>query len=66
MNIFKNKKLNFLTGFKMLEQEGNLVYEYNPFHNYRLNESKIELNGKLYSFNEFTKYLNTYFPGNNY
>lgn len=66
MNIFKNKKLNFLTGFKMLEQEGNLVYGYNPFHNYRLNESKIELNGKLYSFNEFTKYLNTYFPGNNY
>ena len=45
----------FRLALKTLPEEGNLVYEYNPFYNYRLNETKILFRDKLYTIEEFSK-----------
>jgi hypothetical protein len=44
-NIFnsENSNIQFNSMLKMLPQKGNLVYEYNPFRNYRLTENKYFL-----------------------
>lgn len=46
---------SFNLALKTLPEEGNLVYEYNPFYNYRLNETKILFRDKLYTLEEFSK-----------
>jgi hypothetical protein len=43
---------------KMLPNKGNLVYEYNPFRNYRLNETKYQYRNKFYSEQELMNQLN--------
>lgn len=45
---------SFNLALKTLPEEGNLVYEYNPFYNYRLNETKILFRNKLYTLDEFS------------
>ena len=52
MNI---QDYQFRLALKTLPEEGNLVYEYNPFYNYRLNETKILFRDKLYTLEEFSK-----------
>lgn len=42
----------FTSAYKVIQQKGNLVYEYNPFRNYRLNQPKFEYQGKDYTFQE--------------
>jgi hypothetical protein len=42
----------------MLPNKGNLVYEYNPFMNYRLNETKYQYRNKFYSEQELMNQLN--------
>ena len=37
---------------KVLPKKGNLVYEYNPFRNYRLNQNMYEYEGYLYTITE--------------
>lgn len=49
------KDYSFNLALKTLPEEGNLVYEYNPFYNYRLNETKILFRDKLYTLEEFSK-----------
>lgn len=44
----QNKGLQFKVALKTLPQEGNLVYEYNPFRNYRLTEPGYLYNNRLY------------------
>ena len=44
-----NQDIDLSTALKVLPTEGNLVYEYNPFRNYRLSETGYEYKGKLYS-----------------
>ena len=43
---------------RMLPNKGNLVYEYNPFRNYRLNETKYQYRNKFYSEQELMNQLN--------
>jgi hypothetical protein len=38
--LFNDIKLEVLT--KVVPTKGNLVYEYNPFRNYRLNQNMYE------------------------
>lgn len=45
-------KTNFYPAFKVYQQEGNLAYEYNPFRNYRLQETMYEIDGILYTRDE--------------
>lgn len=37
---------------KMLPTKGNLVYEYNPFRNYRITQNMYEYKGQLYSLGD--------------
>ena len=59
-NIFNsdNSKIKFTSALKMLPQKGNLVYEYNPFRNYRLTENKYLIDDKFYSEQELLKQKN--------
>lgn len=41
--------INFKVQTKQLPTKGNLVYEYNPFRNYRLDEDLYEYNGDYYT-----------------
>lgn len=41
--------------------KGNLVYEYNPFRNLRIQEDKYEYNGQLYSIKELNDELDIYY-----
>lgn len=43
----------FKVALKTYSQQGNLVYEYNPFHNYRLNSTMIFYQNRLMSIEEF-------------
>ena len=45
--------LNFTTAFKRYPTSGNLVYEYNPFYNYRLNQTMISYKGIMYTLQDF-------------
>ena len=49
--IIKNS-LSFSSAYKVLKQEGNLVYEYNPFRNYRLSTYQKKNKNYLYSLQE--------------
>lgn len=46
---------NFKVALKVHQQEGNLVYEYNPFYNYRLNQTMIYYKNRLMTLEEFKK-----------
>lgn len=58
MNKIKYKKLLPVNKFtaevntKMLPNKGNLVYEYNPLRNYRLNETRYQYNNRFYTEQE--------------
>lgn len=45
------KDITFDLIYKTLPQKGNLVYEYNAFRNYRLNDAKLLYKNRLYSCN---------------
>ena len=49
-NMANTIKFNVQT--KVLPTKGNLVYEYNPFRNYRLSQNKFEYQGQLYTEQE--------------
>lgn len=57
-------QLNFRLAVKTLPQEGNLVYEYNPFRNFRLEEDKFFYRGKYYNAEELVTQLNSIYPIN--
>ena len=48
-----NKPYQFNTFTKTFPNKGNLVYEYNPFRNYRLEEDTIYYKNRLWSYKEF-------------
>ena len=50
-----NDIFNFQTALKVIPQQGNLVYEYNPFYNYRLNKDMIFYNNKMWDIEEFAQ-----------
>ena len=50
-SIFDNT-LTFHTQLNLLPTKGKLVYEYNPFRNYRLSENKYLYNNKYYTQKE--------------
>ena len=56
MNTLKDAQVTFEVITKTLPQKGNLVYEYNAFRNYRLNEPKYLYNNKLYNKEDLLKY----------
>ena len=50
-----NQTFNFGVAIKTTPTEGNLVYEYNPFYNYRLDHTMIFYKNKLMEIDEFCK-----------
>ena len=44
--------INFEIQTRLLPTKGNLVYEYNPFRNYRLNKIMFEYKGEYYTEEE--------------
>ena len=50
--------INLSVGFKILSTEGNLVYEYNPFRNLRLNNTLFTYKNKTYTSEELRIELN--------
>ena len=40
--VFEKDPVKFTYAFKTLKNKGNLVYEYNPFRNYRLSKTMYE------------------------
>nr|DAH97533.1 MAG TPA: hypothetical protein [Caudoviricetes sp.] len=44
-----NKSIDFRVALKTLPQKGNLVYEYNPLRNYRINKKSYSYKNRLYS-----------------
>lgn len=56
-----NDSMDFNTMLKVFPTKGNLVYEYNPFLNYRLEENCFEYKGHIYTMDELgTRYGITY------
>ncbi len=55
-NMENTIKFNVQT--KVLPTKGNLVYEYNPFRNYRLSQNKFEYQGQLYTEQELEDNFN--------
>ena len=55
-NMANTIKFNVQT--KVLQTKGNLVYEYNPFRNYRLSQNKFEYQGQLYTEQELEDNFN--------
>lgn len=53
----QDKTFKFTTYLKLLQTEGNLAYEYNPFRNYRLSQTMIEYEGTLYTVDEFCEQI---------
>lgn len=49
----KSDSYEFNVALKVLPTEGNLVYEYNPFYNYRLNRTMIYYKKRLMEVSEF-------------
>jgi len=47
-----NSDLNFSVMTNKLPTKGNLVYEYNPFRNYRLSENKYLYKEAYYTLKE--------------
>lgn len=52
-----NNSIDFNTALKVLPTTGNLVYEYNPFRNYRLSQTSYLYKSRLYSPKELLKEL---------
>ena len=52
-----NSSIDFNTALKVLPTTGNLVYEYNPFRNYRLSQTSYLYKSRLYSPKELLKEL---------
>ena len=50
--------LSFNSAYKVLQQEGNLVYEYNPFRNYRLSKQAFEYQNHIYTLSELKSKFN--------
>ena len=50
VKLFDNHNLEVQT--KVLPTKGNLVYEYNPFRNYRIDKNMYEYKGQLYSLGD--------------
>lgn len=50
-NILENN-ITITSAYKLLKNKGNLVYEYNPFRNYRLTTEMFEYKNGLYSFED--------------
>jgi len=48
-------KINFCSMYKVLPTKGNIVYEYNPFRNYRLDKDMYEYKGHMYTEDELKK-----------
>lgn len=48
-----NEDIEFGVALKKLPVKGNLVYEYNPFRNYRLNQDMIYYKDRLWTMKEF-------------
>ncbi len=48
-----NESYQFNTFTKTFPNKGNLVYEYNPFRNYRLEEDTIYYKNRLWNYQEF-------------
>lgn len=48
---------NFNTIYRTLPTEGNLVYEYNPFYNYRLNRTMVFYKNRLWELSEIADEL---------
>ncbi len=53
-----NSIINFNVQTKVLPTKGNLVYEYNPFRNYRLTQIKYEYQEQLYTEQELEDNFN--------
>ena len=51
----ENTKISFNVQTKILPTKGNMVYEYNPFRNYRLTQSKYEYKDQLYTLDELAQ-----------
>ena len=52
------KDINLQVMLNTLPTKGHLVYEYNPFRNYRLNENKYYYKGSYYTKNELEREFN--------
>lgn len=50
-----NNIINFNVQTKVLPTKGNIVYEYNPFRNYRLTQNKYEYKDQLYTLDELAQ-----------
>ena len=55
-----NSTINFNVQTKVLPTKGNLVYEYNPFRNYRLTQIKYEYQEQLYTEQELEDNFNIF------
>ncbi len=44
--------INFDSAYKVIPTKGNMAWEYNPFHNYRLNEDMYEYDGNYYTLTQ--------------
>lgn len=49
------QKITFNVQTKVLPTKGNMVYEYNPFRNYRLTQNKYEYKDQLYTLDELSE-----------
>ena len=56
-NSLQNINYQFKVALKTFSQSGNLVYEYNPLHNYRLNRTMIYYQNRLMEVEEFCNKL---------
>lgn len=60
-----DNRFTFATALKVNPTEGNLVYEYNPFFNYRLDRTMAYYKNRLWELEELAEELNiTYEEGN--
>lgn len=55
-----NEPIEFNTQLKILPTKGKLVYEYNPFRNYRLSQLCFEYNQQTYNLGELCKNFGIY------
>lgn len=55
-----NNEISFNVQTKVLPTKGNLVYEYNPFRNYRLTQIKYEYQEQLYTEQELEDNFNIF------
>lgn len=50
-----NNGIEFDIMLKIIPVKGNIVYEYNPFRNYRINEDMFEYKGHMYTISELNE-----------